>query len=156
MLSRHPVRVSQTYHYLITQLIVHAIRSIAKYLDQPEVRSLLGVDPAAAQNFSACSNDVGMAFNTALDALHPSYDYVAGLLERGVRVLIYVGAYDWICNWVGNERWTLALDWSGKAEFSSQELREWSVNGAVAGKTRSANGFTFATIDGAGHMVRHS
>ena len=27
-------------------------------------------------------------------------DYLAALLERGVSALIYVGASDWICNWV--------------------------------------------------------
>lgn len=66
-----------------------------------------------------------------------------------------VGSYDWICNWVGNERWTLALEWSGQEEFRSQKLREWTVGGVKAGVTRSAkNGlFTFATVDGAGHMV---
>lgn len=35
-----------------------------------------------------------------------------------------------------------------------QELKDWIVNGKPAGKTRSAKGFTFATIAGAGHMVR--
>lgn len=29
--------------------------------------------------------------------------YVTSLLDRGVKALIYVGMYDWICNWVGNE-----------------------------------------------------
>ncbi len=26
--------------------------------------------------------------------------YLAALLERGIRALIYVGDTDWICNWV--------------------------------------------------------
>ncbi|KAH9934971.1 Alpha/Beta hydrolase protein [Fomitopsis serialis] len=34
-------------------------------------------------------------------------------------------------------------------------LREWNVDGAVAGLTRSAGPLTFATIYGAGHMVPH-
>ena len=48
----------------------------------------------------------------------------------------------------------LNLEWTGKEEFVRQDLREWKVDGKVAGKTRKAKGFTFATIDGAGHMVR--
>ncbi|KAF8959809.1 serine carboxypeptidase [Flammula alnicola] len=126
---------------------------IRDYLDDPSVRSLLGVDPSITNNFTSCSRDVGMAFGATQDILHPTADYVAALLERGVRVLIYVGSYDWICNHIGNERWTLALEWSGHAEFAKQELRDWIVDGKSAGKTRSAKGFTFATVQGAGHMV---
>lgn len=48
---------------------------------------------------------------------------------------------------------TLALEWTGQEEFTSQPLREWMVDGAVAGLTRSAGPFTFVTLDGAGHMV---
>ncbi|THH16795.1 hypothetical protein EW146_g3910 [Bondarzewia mesenterica] len=139
-------------HCLETADLFSMHSSITKYLSQPDIRTLLGVSPAAS-NFTSCSDAVGSAFAQTLDPLRPSYHYVAGLLNRGVRVLIYVGAYDWICNWVGNERWTLALDWYGKEAFVSQELREWEVNGTVAGRTRSANGFTFAIVDGAGHMV---
>ncbi|KAA1475365.1 alpha/beta-hydrolase [Dentipellis sp. KUC8613] len=138
--------IADTLCYPVTKVI-------SKYLDNTNVRSLLGVDPAVPQNFSSCSNTVATAFALAGDMLHDSTEYVAALLERDVKVLIYVGDYDWICNWVGNERWSLALDWSGKAAFSSQELRTWEVDGQVAGKTRAANGFTFATVHGAGHMV---
>lgn len=38
-------------------------------------------------------------------------------------------------------------------KFGEQELRVWEVDRKQAGVTRSAGGFTFATIDGAGHMV---
>jgi len=47
------------------------------------------------------------------------------------------------------------LEWSGQSDFASQELRDWLVDGKPAGKTRSAGAFTFATINGAGHMVRN-
>ncbi|KAJ6538058.1 hypothetical protein B0H19DRAFT_1270428 [Mycena capillaripes] len=53
------------------------------------------------------------AFYAQMDSFHLTQDYVGGLLERGIRVLIYVGTYNYSCNWVGNERWTLALKWSG-------------------------------------------
>ncbi|KAI0047671.1 serine carboxypeptidase [Auriscalpium vulgare] len=127
-------------------------KTISTYLDRPDVRAALGVDPRVGA-FASCSSLVNGAFNAGGDILHPTVDHVAGLLERGVRVLIYVGTYDWICNWVGNERWTLAMDWSGKDAFNGEPLRTWTVDGAVAGKTRSTKGLTFATVDAAGHMV---
>jgi hypothetical protein len=86
--------------------------------------------------------------------LHPTGLWVAGLLERGVRALIYVGEHDWICNHVGNARWVAALDWSGHAAYAGADERVWEVDGAGAGRVRSAGPLTFATIRKAGHMVR--
>ncbi len=119
------------------------------------MRSLLGVDPEVPQNFSSCNEDIINSFHASQDELHPTItkDHVAALLERDIKVLVYAGANDWICNWVGNERWTLGLEWSGQKEFVSDRLREWHVDGKVAGKTRAAKGLTFATVDGAGHFV---
>lgn len=45
------------------------------------------------------------------------------------------------------------MEWSGKELFGSQDLRNWTIDGVTAGKTRSAKGLTFATIYGAGHLV---
>ncbi|KAI0056758.1 alpha/beta-hydrolase [Artomyces pyxidatus] len=136
---------AEAFCYPVTKII-------EEFLNLPDVRMTLGIDAHVSQ-FALCSDDVAFAFNFAYDTLHPSIDYVAGLLERGVDVLIYAGTYDWIGNWVGNERWTLAMDWSGKAQFVDQELRDWKIDGKVVGKTRSAKGLTFATIDAAGHMA---
>jgi carboxypeptidase C (cathepsin A) len=123
-------------------------------LNEPEVQSRLGVDTSFVKKYSPCSDDVFAAFTRSDDVLHSSFEYVAGLLERKVRVLLYVGTYDWICNWVGNERWTLEFPWSGHDDFVKQELRDWKVAGKVAGRTRSAHGLTFATVNAAGHLVR--
>jgi len=128
-------------------------RHISEYLSRPEVQSKLGVDPSVQGNFSMVSMDLAQAFSANLDHVHLTYYYVAALLERGVRVLIYVGKNDWICNHIGNEKWTMELDWTGKSEFSGQNLRGWKLDGKVVGETRSAKGLTFATIRGAGHMV---
>lgn len=159
-------------------------RYVQEYLNNAHIQSLLGVDPAAV-NYSW----VNMELNGRFDR-HSDYwsfqaeHHVAALLERGVRALIYVGATDWICNWVrehflahsarghcgrtatavltwidvaqvGNERMTLGLEWTGQESYRNEHLREWLVDGEVAGKVRAGGGLTFATIDGAGHMVRY-
>ncbi|CAE6532886.1 unnamed protein product [Rhizoctonia solani] len=125
---------------------------INEFLDRPETRRALGVHPSIG-NYTGCSRDVGVRFSASLDHYHSNQWYIAGLLERGIKVLIYVGTYDWICNWVGNQKWVMALDWTGGAEFTAQKDRDWVVDGQVAGFTRSANGLTFATVNAAGHMV---
>src|ERR1700761_9608830 len=90
---------------------------IAKYLSDPAVRDLLGADPQVTKtNFSSCSGEVNALFNARLDKWAvPTQHYVAGLLDRGVRVLIYAGTYDWQCNWVANRMWVDKLEWSGQA-----------------------------------------
>lgn len=39
------------------------------------------------------------------------------MMEDDVRVMIYAGDLDLICNWLGNERWVDALEWEGQEEF---------------------------------------
>ncbi|KAJ7113152.1 serine carboxypeptidase [Mycena epipterygia] len=126
------------------------IDEIIKYLNQKDVQDRLGVEVSA---YNSCSSHIGFDFDGTLDMMKGATEYVGALLERDVPVLIYVGTYDWACNWVGNEAWTLALEWSGQAEFGAQVLREWTVDGKPAGKTREAKGLTFATVHAAGHMV---
>jgi carboxypeptidase C (cathepsin A) len=150
----NPYDISKPCDGPIAETLCYPITlSMAKYLDQPSVRHKLGVDPAITGDYSSCSNPVGQAFSLNMDEYHATYPHVAALLERGVRALIYVGSYDWICNWLGNQAWTLNMEWSGKEAFGQQPLQSWLVDGKAAGKFRSANGLTFATVDGAGHMV---
>ncbi|KAE9394303.1 serine carboxypeptidase [Gymnopus androsaceus JB14] len=130
--TRNPYDISVPCNGTLDTTLCYPVTvSISNFLSRPDVRAQLGVD----------------------DTLHTSKYHVSALLDRGVRVLIYVGSYDWICNWVGNDRWSKTLEWSGHEAFASQELREWTVGGKKAGITRSAKGFTFATVEGAGHMV---
>lgn len=128
-------------------------RHISNFLSLPATRALLGVDPAVPTDFRSCSPAVGAAFHAQLDSLHPTQHYVGALLERGVRALIYVGEFDWICNWVGNEAWTRQLEWTGGDAFRGESMGTWKFEGREAGRVRSSGGLTFATIKGAGHMV---
>lgn len=130
---------------------------ITKYLSDPSLRELLGVHPNAA-NFSSCSNEVGSLFNARLDKWAvPTQYYVAGLLDRGVRVLIYAGTYDWQCNWVANRMWVDKLEWSGREAYAALDWADWGVGDqeTKAGEVKQAEGIplSFVTIRGAGHMM---
>ena len=125
---------------------------IANLLDNPDTRALLGVETPG--NFSACSNEVGRNFNAHMDKYAvPAQNYVAGLLDRGVRMLIYAGTYDWQCNWVANKMWVDKLEWSGSEGYKAQSWRDWIFDDQAAGQTKSAGPLTFATVLGAGHMM---
>jgi carboxypeptidase C (cathepsin A) len=127
---------------------------IKAYLDLPSTRSLLGVETTG--NFSSCSAFVSQNFVTHMDKWAvPSQYYVAGLLDRGVRVLIYAGTYDWQCNWVANKLWLDKLEWSGKEGYEKARWRDWDIKRGMgkAGEVKSWGTLTFATIRDAGHMM---
>jgi len=82
------------------------------------------------------------------------------LLEDNIRVLIYAGDVDYICNWMGNKAWTIDLPWSGHQAFSSAKDAPWIYgNGVDGGLVRSApalkgtGSLTFLQVYEAGHMV---
>ena len=64
------------------------------------MQKALGLDPNHA-NYSSINMDLNRRFDNAGD-YHSfrAQDYLAALLERGITALIYVGASDWVCNWV--------------------------------------------------------
>jgi len=144
--------ISKTCEGGIETLCYPVINKITTYLDQPHIRKVLGVDQSIG-NYSPCSEKVGSSFGKHLDLLQPTYLYVGALLEREIKILIYVGVYDWICNFKGNERWVYALEWTGSDAFKAAKYRKWEVGGKAAGDVKSAKGLTFATVFEAGHMV---
>ena len=84
----------------LIKILTPATRNISDFLDRPDIREAIGVDPSITSNYSSCSSKVGIDFYNSMDAEFPTQFYIAALLERGVRTLLYVGANDWICNWV--------------------------------------------------------
>ncbi|KAN0097812.1 Merops: S10.UPW [Tylopilus felleus] len=126
--------------------------AIVKFLNRPDMRAMLAAESPG--NFTMCSNPVFHDFVSHLDKWsHHTQDYVAALLERGIRVLIYAGTYDWQCNWVANKLWVDKLDWTGNEAYKKQVWRPWLVNGNAAGETKTSGKLTFASVYGAGHMM---
>jgi len=83
----------------------------------------------------------------------PTQYYIAGLLERGIGILIYLGTYDWQCNASANKLWVEKLEWTGQETYLSQDWRDWFVDGKKVGETKRSGLLTVATVNGAGHMV---
>lgn len=119
------------------------------FYENPLVRASLGVSDAA--KWSTCNAEVGELFE---------YDFMKNfnytfppMLAAGIRVLIYAGDCDFVCNWIGNKAWVTALEWPGKAAFNAAPDVEFSVNGRAAGQERTYGNFSFVRIYDAGHMV---
>ncbi len=56
---------------------------------------------------------------------------------------------------MGNEAWTLSLDWAGGNAFRNAPKTDWTPEGSsdAAGVYQSYGGLTFLQVYEAGHMV---
>ncbi|POM80013.1 Serine protease family S10 [Phytophthora palmivora] len=133
---------------------------IADFLNSPAVRKYLNVDERASAWVE--ENEVIHTRFIADGDWATSYDSeVAELLNSGIRVLIYAGDADLMCNWIGNRAWTLDLDWQGKIGYNAAEERTFIAHDPLlpessdidAGVVRSFENFAFVRVYDAGHMV---
>ncbi|TMW66308.1 hypothetical protein Poli38472_004073 [Pythium oligandrum] len=125
---------------------------IIEYLNSPKVLKQLGVDTKHSKAWRECDGDVGSRF--VLDQMLSFAPNVKVLLDAGVRVLIYAGDADLMCNWVGNEAWVKALEWSGKKQFNDAPIRVFVTQDEPnAGLMRAFENLVFIRIYNAGHMV---
>lgn len=127
---------------------------VSEYLNKESVRNALG---AEVDGYDSCNFDINRNFLFNGDWFKPYHRLVPGLLEQ-IPVLIYAGDADFICNWLGNQAWSNALEWPGQKEFSSKKLEPLKVVnnehvGKEIGQIKSHGNFTFTRIYGAGHMV---
>lgn len=118
------------------------------FLNDPDVQKTIGVD----KPWESCNFQVNMQF--IFDFMRNYDQLVPELLEDGIRVLIYVGDQDFICNWIGNKHWVLNLEWSGKEGFNNQpDVLYKDDKGEEIGLMRSYKSFSFLQFFKAGHMV---
>eukprot|EP00929_Paragymnodinium_shiwhaense_P029484 TRINITY_DN1687_c0_g2_i1.p1 TRINITY_DN1687_c0_g2~~TRINITY_DN1687_c0_g2_i1.p1 ORF type:complete len:480 (+),score=88.81 TRINITY_DN1687_c0_g2_i1:67-1506(+) len=121
--------------------------AVEDFLNSAEVQKQLGV----SKKWGSCN----MLVNAAMqgDYMKNYHTVLPEMLADGVRVVIYAGDVDYICNWLGNKKWTLALDWAGKDEFNKAADKPYMVDGQTAGRIRASKGFHFLQVYQAGHMV---
>ncbi|KAE8220832.1 hypothetical protein CF319_g5703 [Tilletia indica] len=101
-----------------------------KWLNTAPVRKALGIDEKGAADdgsgkYNSCSDEITDEFASTGDGARESTWAVKDLLDAGVRVLTYNGRRDFICNYIGNDDWTRALEWSGKKGFNKAPLEPW-------------------------------
>ena len=113
------------------------------YLNREDVQEVLGVQ---GRHWESCNMEVhtAMLFDWGTNAA-PN---VAKLIASGMKVLIYNGDKDYICNWVGGEKWVREMEWEHKDEFVQKQY----VDIGYAHSLKLGN-FEFLRILDAGHMV---
>ncbi|KAI8928975.1 Alpha/Beta hydrolase protein [Entophlyctis helioformis] len=127
------------------------LNDIEAWLNDADIQEILGVDVS----YQGCNRDINLNFLMAGDWMRPYVSYIPPLLEEGVNIMIYAGDADYICNWIGNKAWTVALEWEGQEGFNEAEDKAWvsKTTGQPAGEFRMYENFSFVRVFEAGHMV---
>ncbi|KAK7911776.1 hypothetical protein PG985_014257 [Apiospora marii] len=126
------------------------------YLNTARVQDALGVDLNYTNNFNI---GVNLAFGLQGDQVRDTtFHDLEWILEKGVRVALIYGDADFICNWVGGEAVSLALQWPNATSFAKAGYAPFTLAGdshgnKTYGDTRQYRGLSFTRVYEAGHIV---
>ncbi|EJD05531.1 serine carboxypeptidase [Fomitiporia mediterranea MF3/22] len=143
-----------------TSLCYKQMGWIETWMNEEQNKLDVGAHPDV--EFASCNFQVNQAFMLQGDSTHNSALLLTDLVNDGVRVLIYAGNADYMCNFIGNEAWLEAMGSKFHDAFAASEAQPWITlsGGKIAGtvRTAGANEFTagnvtFVTVYDAGHMV---
>jgi len=131
---------------------------IDTYLNKPDVKKSLGV--SSSMQFQSCNLDVNKKFLFQGDTARNSAKLLIPLLQGGIRLLVYAGQADSMCNFLGNHRWMEKLEGHPfQDEFRKAPIVPWLTldankpAGHVHAAGPGAGNYTFVAVSEAGHMV---
>lgn len=73
---------------------------IETFLNQAPVKHSLGVPDRV--KFQSCNYDINRAFQMSGDNMHDSAALLPDLVEDGIRLLVYAGEDDFMCEYLGS------------------------------------------------------
>ncbi|GMF13193.1 unnamed protein product [Phytophthora lilii] len=131
------------------------VPSIKAYLDLPKLRAFLEVNPRRGE-WILLNSTINAAFFGA-----PSYsgfksveEKLSELLDAGLRVLLYAGDADILCDNYAIKATAEKLNWFGSTGFSTAKERSYmTARGIDAGTVQSYSSLTYVKVYNAGHMV---
>lgn len=124
---------------------------LVEYLNIPEIQQAIGVNI----NYTGQMSDaVYTAFDMRGDEMYPeAKQELESLLDHGVRVVLFHGDADYICNWFGGEAVSLALEHDGSKGFCDAGYANFTVDGKIYGEVREHGDLAFLRIYKSGHAV---
>lgn len=130
--------------------------AVTPYLRRKDVTDAIHINSDKRTGWKECTGAVSSAFRVAHSK--PAVQFLPEILESGVRILLFSGAKDYICNHIGTEDLISNLKWSGGQgfELSSGVLapkKNWTFEGEDAGYYQEARNLTYVLFHDSSHMV---
>ncbi|RMD39862.1 hypothetical protein DV735_g5254, partial [Chaetothyriales sp. CBS 134920] len=130
--------------------------NVQPYLRQKDVTDALHINHDMRTGWVECNGKVSSNFRASHST--PSRTLLPGLLESGLRILLFSGAKDYICNHLGTEDLISNLQWSDGTGFELSPgviapRHEWLFEGEPAGYYQEARNLTYLLIHNSSHMV---
>ncbi|KAG8874820.1 hypothetical protein FRB97_005638 [Tulasnella sp. 331] len=110
------------------------------YLRQKGVQKAIG----AEVKYSECNQGVAEKFLEAGDFMRSELIRLGALANSKLKMLIWYGDADYICNWVGGLTLTLEMQWYGQTTFGNTPFEIVTINGVGAvGEVVNVDNFSF-------------
>lgn len=123
--------------------LCYDISDVSAFLNRSEVQTALGVSGITWKTFSF-KVYIAMLLDWGVSASQ----HVAQMLATGVKVLIYYGDKDYLCNWLGGAQWVSNMDWPHREEFNALNFKNIGF-----AKSKRLGNFEFLLVPNAGHSV---
>ncbi|TVY55754.1 Carboxypeptidase S1-like protein [Lachnellula cervina] len=121
------------------------------FLNLGSTQNALGVNI----NYTSDSSDtVGMNFDSTGDFIfETSMGDLEDLLNQNVRVALFYGDADYICNWFGGEAVSMQVNYTHSADFRAAPYSPFMVDNVEYGKVRQHGNFSFTRVYASGHEI---
>ncbi|KAL1636935.1 hypothetical protein SLS58_009541 [Diplodia intermedia] len=121
----------------------------ADFLNLASTQEALGVN---INYTSTNSRYVNAGFQSTGDFVFPDFKAdLEWILAQNVRVALQYGDADYICNWLGGEAVSLAVEYEDSAAFRAAGYAPLLVDGTEYGVVRQYGNFSFTRLYDAGH-----
>lgn len=123
----------------------------ATYLNSASVRTAIG----AQSTYQQCPDGPFQKFSSTGDNSRSFLSTLGKVVSSGIRVVVWAGDADWICNYIGNFNVVNVIPWSNQSAFAGLSLKNYTVGGKASGLFKTLGNLSWLQVYEAGHEVMY-
>ncbi|KAI8081302.1 Alpha/Beta hydrolase protein [Halteromyces radiatus] len=127
----------------------YELTDVKEYLRLPELISGTHSEKQAL-GWKECSSTVSAALRK--DTSASAEQFLPEILED-IKVLLFSGEYDLICNHLGTEYMIGNMTWNGERGFKDAVQQDWTIDGKLVGFYTEERNLSYVLIKDGSHMV---